>query len=143
MKYTMSNTINSTASIVAEKISDPNGAKHWTEGLQSIEQISGSFCDLGSKRKLVYRFNNKEMVMTETIVENSLPHRIKFEYESDMSTNIVELVFDGISDNQVKQTCNTELKLNGMMKYLGFLFKGMFKKQTQKYLIGFKEFAEQ
>lgn len=143
MKYTLSNTINSTLSKVAEKISDADGAKHWTEGLQSTEQISGKYCDVGSQRQMRFLHNGKEMMMTETIVEHRLPHQIKFAYDSDMSRNIVELVFEEISPNQVKQICNTELQLKGMMKYIGFLFTKMFKTQSLKFMDGFKEFVEE
>ena len=42
MKYTVSNTINKPLDEVIEKFKDPEGVKHWMEGLQRIEHISGT-----------------------------------------------------------------------------------------------------
>lgn len=142
MKYTLSNTINSTLENVAEKMSNPNGTKQWTENLQVIEQVSGEYCDVGSKRDLHFLFKNKEMIITETILEQNLPKQIKFAYDSKMGRNIVELVFKQTADNQIKQTSNTVMELKGVMKLIGFMFKPMFKKQSKKYMTAFKEYTE-
>lgn len=143
MKYTLSNTIDSSLEEVAAKIRNPEGTKQWTEDLQKIKQISGKYCDIGSKRDLHYLFKNKEMIITETILEQNLPQQIKFAYDSKMGRNIVELVFEQLSDNQVKQTSNTQMELKGMMKLFGFALKGMFKKQSKKYMTAFKKYAEE
>lgn len=143
MKYTLSNTINSPLHKVEEKISTSEGTKQWTEGLQTIEQITGKYCDIGSKRRLYYLFNNKEMIITETILEQNLPEQIKFAYDSTMGRNVVELLFEEITKGQVKQTSNTTMELKGMMKLFGFILKGMFKKQSKKYMTAFKKYAEQ
>lgn len=142
MKYSLSNTILCPLNQVSEKISNPEGTKKWTQGLQNIEQIKGKYCEVGSKRKLQYLFKNKEMIITETILEQNLPNRIKFAYDSKMGQNIVELVFQELSENQVKQTSITTMELKGIMKLLGFMFKPMFKAQSKKYMTAFKEYAE-
>lgn len=143
MKYTLSNEINGSLSHVAEKIIAPDGAKEWTEGLQNAEQIEGQFGKVGSKRNLNYLFNNKEMVITESIVEQNLPNQIKFAYDSKMGRNIVELIFEQVSENQVKQISHTTMELKGIMRWLGFALKPMFKKQSIKYMTAFKKYAEQ
>lgn len=142
MKYTLSNTINSTLPQVAGKINDPEGVKEWTEHLQKITPVSGNYSNVGSKRDLHYLFRGKEMIIQETILENNLPKQIKFSYDSQMGRNIVELCFEELSPNQVKQTSNTTMELKGAMKLFGFLFKSMFKKQSRKYMEGFKSFSE-
>lgn len=142
MKYSLSNTISSTPQHVAVKISDPEGVKEWTENLQEIRAVSGEYCDVGSKRDLHYLFRGKEMIIQETILENKLPEQIKFSYDSQMGRNIVELRFEQLSENEVKQTSSTTMELKGAMKLFGFLFKSMFKKQSRKYMEGFKKFAE-
>lgn len=142
MNYTIKNNIKASLNTVANKIADPKAAKEWTEGLESVEQIESEYCKVGSKRKLTYKFGKKEMIMTETILENDLPKSIKFAYDSSMGRNIVELVFEELSSNETQQTCHTEIQINGWMKYVSFLFGGMFKKQTQKYMEAFKSYAE-
>lgn len=142
MKYTISNRINKSLEEVAEKFGDPEGVKHWMEGLQKIDHISGTPGEVGAKSDFHYLYNNREMVITETILERNLPHQMKFAYDSSMGRNEVEILFEKLSDNEVKQTNNTVMELKGIMKIFGFLFKGMFKKQSLKYMTAFKEYVE-
>lgn len=142
MKYTLSNTINGSLNNITQKMTNPDGTKQWTEGLQTIEQISGEYCNVGSKRKLHYLFKNKELIIIETILEQNLPTQIKFAYDSEMGRNIVELIFEQLPNNRVKQTSNTTMELKGKMKLFGFIFKPVFKKQSKKYMTAFKKYVE-
>ena len=143
MKYTLSNTINKPLEEVVEKFKEPEGAKHWMEGLEKIEPLSGTPGEVGAKTNFYFLYKNKEMVIEETILEQNLPDQIKFAYQSPMGYNEVELLFEKLSDNSVKQTSNSYFALKGFMKLMGFLMKGMFKKQSMKYMTGFKNYVEQ
>jgi len=143
MKYTISNTINKPLEEVVEKFKDPEGVKHWMEGLQKIERISGEPHEVGAKSNFHFLHKNKEMQISETILEQNLPHQIKFAFQSSMGYNEVEMLFERLSDNSVKQTNNSYFELKGFMKVIGFLMKGMFKKQSLKYLTAFKNYVEQ
>lgn len=142
MKYTLSNTIHKSLDEVAEKFNDPDGMYHWMEGLQKVERVSGEPGEVGAISNLHYKFNKKEMVLRETILESNPPHQMKFLFESSMGSNEVEIVFEELSENEVKQTNHTTMHLKGIMKILGFLFVGMFKKQSMKYMVAFKEYVE-
>lgn len=82
------------------------------------------------------------MVISETILEQHLPHQMKFAYDSNMGRNVVEIRFKELSKNEVEQTSHTIMELKGAMKVIGFLFKGMFKKQSLKYMNAFKAYVE-
>ncbi len=143
MKYTLSNTINKPLEEVIEKFTEPNGAMHWMEGLQKIERLSEIPYEVGAKSIFHFLHRKKEMQIAETILEQNLPRQIKFSFTSQMGYNEVEMLFEPISDNSVKQTNNSYFELKGFMKVMGFLMKGMFKKQSLKYLTAFKNYAEQ
>ena len=142
MKYTISNTINKPLDEVVKKFKDPEGVKHWMEGLQKIERISGTPLEVGAKSEFHFLHKKKEMKISETILEQNLPHQIKFAYQSPMGYNEVEMLFEKLSDNSVRQTNNSYFELKGLMKAMGFLMKGMFKKQSLKYLNAFKSYVE-
>ena len=142
MRYTLSNAINKPLEEVIEKFRDTEGAKQWMEGLQKIEPVSGTPGEVGAETNFYFLFRKKEMKIEETILEQDLPRQIKFAYRSSMGYNEVEMLFEKISDSSVKQTNNSYFELKGFMKIMGFLMKGMFKKQTLKYLEGFKKYAE-
>ena len=142
MKYTLSNTINKPLEEVIEMFKDPEGVKHWMEGLQKIEHLSGTPGEPGAKSDFYFLHKNKEMKISETILEQNLPSQIKFAYQSQMGYNEVEMIFEKLSDTSVKQTNNSYFELKGFMKIMGFLMKGMFKKQSIKYMTAFKNYVE-
>lgn len=142
MKYTVSNTIEAPLEEVVEKFKDESGLKHWMEGLQKVERVSGTPHSVGAKSKFHFLHKGKEMVIEETILEQNLPKQIKFAYISPMGGNEVEMQFEVLSDSSVKQINNTKFELKGFMKIMGPLMKGMFKKQSMKYMSAFKEYVE-
>ncbi|MCB9352962.1 MAG: SRPBCC family protein [Lewinellaceae bacterium] len=143
MNYTLSNTIDRPLEVVMEKFKEPEGVKHWMEGLQRIEHLSGTPGQVGAKTDFYFLHKNKEMKISETILEQDLPRQIKFAYQSPMGYNEVELLFEKLSDNSVRQTNNSFFDLKGFMKIMGFLMKPMFKKQSLKYMTAFKHYVEQ
>ena len=142
MRYTLSNTINKPLEEVIEKFKDSEGAKKWMEGLQKIEPISGTPGEVGAKTNFYFIHKNKEMIIEETILEQNLPDQIKFAYHSSMGYNEVEMRFEPISDQSVRQINNSYFELKGIMKLMSFLMKGLFKKQSMKYMDGFKNYVE-
>ena len=143
MKYTLSNTINRPLEEVIEKFIEPDGAIHWMEGLQKIERLSDKPHEVGAKSNFHFLHRNKKMQITETILEQNLPDQIKFGFQSTMGYNEVEMLFERLSDDSVKQINNSYFELKGFMKVFGFLMKGMFKKQSLKYMVSFKKYVEQ
>ena len=142
MKYTLSNTISKPLEEVIEKFTDPEGVKHWMDGLQRIEHLSGTPGEVGAKSDFYFLHKKKEMKISETVLEQNMPNQIKFAYKSSMGYNEVEMLFEKLSDNSVKQTNNSFFELKGFMKVTSFLMKGMFKKQSLKYMTAFKNYVE-
>ncbi len=143
MRYTVSNIIDRPLDEVIEKFKEPEGAKHWMEGLKEIEPISGTPGEVGAKTNFHFLYKNKEMVIEETILEQDFPRQIKFAYHSSMGYNEVEMIFEPLSESSVKQINNSYFQHKGIMKVLGFLFKGFFKKQSMTYMNGFKRYVEE
>ncbi|MCB9252914.1 MAG: SRPBCC family protein [Flavobacteriales bacterium] len=143
MRYSLSNEIHKPLEEVIAKFKDPEGVKHWMEGLQTIEPVSGTPGEVGAVTNFYFLYKNKEMKIEETILEQNLPKQIKFAYRSGMGYNEVEMQFEKISENKVKQTSNNYFEFKGFMKLMSFLFAGMFKKQTLKYMTAFKKYCEE
>lgn len=143
MRYTLSNTINKPLNEVIEKFKDPNGIQHWMEGFQRLEHLSGTPGEVGATSNFYFIHKKKEMVIHETILEQNYPHQVKFAYKSAMGNNEVEMKFEELSEGSVKQINNSHFEFKGLMKIMGLLFKGMFKKQSLKYMTAFKDYVEQ
>ena len=142
MKYTVSSIIEKPLEDVMGHFRDPDCLPKWMEGLQELKHISGEPGKVGAKSELHFIHKGKEMILHETILEENLPEQIKFSYVSPMGYSEVEMQFEKVSDNSTKQINNSYFELKGMMKIMGPLMKGMFKKQSMKYLNAFKDYAE-
>lgn len=142
MKYTVSNTINAPLEKVTDKFIEPEGALEWMEGITAVRRISGTPYTTGAISEWDSNYKNREMTMSETVLESNLPDSIKFQYSSKMGLNEVEIKFEKIDEHTTRQIGNNYFEMKGFMKIIGFLFKGMFKKQSLKYMNGFKAYCE-
>jgi uncharacterized membrane protein len=143
MRYTQEIIINKPIKEVVALFDNPNNLYEWMEGLQKFEHLSGTPGEPGAKSKLLFKMGNREIEMIETITVRDLPTEFSGTYEANGVFNIQKNKFISIADNQTKHVTENEFQFKGvMMKLMGFLMPGAFKKQSYKYLKAFKTFAE-
>jgi len=144
MKYTSEITINLSREDVIKKLDNPENMKHWQEGLLGYKQLSGEPAKEGAKMELHYKVGKREMTMVETILKNNFPDEFHATYNAKGVHNIQKNSFEVIDDHTTKWISESEFQFSGfMMKLMGFLMPGVFKKQSKKYLSDFKAFAEE
>lgn len=142
LKYKNEVIIDASRDKVIEMFMDPNNIDKWQSGFISMEIISGESGEVGSKTKLLYKMGKREIEMIETITVKNLPFEFSGTYEANGVYNIVKNYFEELPDGKTKYWSDSEFQFKGFMKLIGFLFPGMFKKQSQKYLDLFKDFVE-
>ena len=142
MKYTTTIYIELPLEKVIEKFDDPSNMKHWQPGLLSFEHVSGDPGKPGAVSRLRYRMGNRDVEMTETIRLRDLPHRFDGSYEANGVLNIVRNRFEALDGSITRWTSENEFRFKGIMKLMGLLMPGAFKKQTMRYMQYFKDFAE-
>lgn len=142
MKYTVETEINLPIARVIELFDEPENLKKWQPGLIKFEHISGTPGQPGAKSRLVFKMGKGEMEMIETVTVRNLPDEFSGTYEVKNVFNIVKNRFLPISENRTKYISESEFQFKGFMKLIAFFMPGAFKKQSQKYLNLFKEFAE-
>lgn len=121
---------------------DPESLAKWQPGFVSMEHLSGNPGKAGSKSKLTYKMGKRTVEMIETITLRNLPETFQGTYEAKGVWNEVKNYFEPLNENQTRYWTENEFKLKGMMKIMGWIMPGMFKKQSQKYLDLFKEYVE-
>ena len=141
MKYTSEITIDLPRDRVIELFDDPQNLKHWQPGFQSFEPLSGSPGHPGAKSRLVYRMNNREVVLIETVTRRNLPENFDGTYDSEHATTSVHNRFTK-KGRQTLWTIETEFKFQGLIKIVAWMFRGALRKQTEQFMRLFKEFAE-
>lgn len=142
MKFSSEIEINLPVNKVIELFDDPENLKHWQPGLKSFENISGTPGQPGAKSRLLFQMGNREIEMIETVTVRNLPQEFSGTYEAQGVFNIVKNYFVPIDENRTKYISEQEFQFKGMMKIMGWLMPGMFKKQSQSFLENFKNFAE-
>lgn len=142
MKYTDEIEINQPINKVVELFDNEDNLFKWMNGLQSIEHLEGKPGEKGSTTKMLFKEGKREIEMIETILENKLPEEFTATYEAKGVYNLAKISFVSLTDSKTKYLTEQEFQLKGFMKLIGWLMPGAFKKQTNKYLKMFKEFAE-
>ncbi|HMV77886.1 MAG TPA: SRPBCC family protein [Leptospiraceae bacterium] len=142
MKYSVEIEINLPIARVIELFDNPDNLQKWQPGLLSFEHLSGTPGQPGAKSRLTFRMGRGKMIMTETVTVRNLPDEFSGTYEVKNVFNIVKNRFIALSENKTKYISESEFQFKGFMRIIAFFMPGAFKKQSQKYLQLFKEFAE-
>ncbi len=143
MRYQNSIIINLPVEKVIELFDNPDNLKHWQKGLQSFEHLSGISGQPGAKSKLIFQMGKRRVEMIETVTERNLPLVFAGYYEATGVWNAVSNSFIDNGNGTTTWKTDTEFKFtNFMMKTIGFLMPGAFKKQSQVFLQDFKTWAE-
>ena len=142
MKFNTEVIINLPRKKVVELFNNSDNLKKWQPTLLSFETIEGLPGEVGAKAKMKYKMGKKEIEMIETITENNLPYEFNATYEAKGVFNIAKNYFVEVDNNTTKYLSEQEFIFKGFMKIIGFFMPGAFKKESMKYLIQFKDFAE-
>lgn len=143
MKYTVEIEINKPIDEVVKLFNCEDNLFKWMEGLQSIEHLTGEPGAKGSTSKLIFKQGKREMEMLETVISLNLPEEFIASYEARGVYNLAKTRFLPLGDHKTKYLSEQEFQLKGLIKVFGWIMPGAFKKQTEKYLQMFKEFAEE
>ncbi len=144
MKFTCQVEIDLALSKVIPLYENVDYLKEWQSGFVSFEHLSGEAGKPGAKSKIRFKHNNREMELIETVVKNDLPEEFTAIFEHEHMVNTMTSHFESIDEHNTLFQMHFEYtKFIGFMpKLMAFLMPGMFKKQSQKWLDQFKNFAE-
>ena len=143
MKYTISITLDLPRQKVIELFDNPDNLRHWQKGFISFEHVSGTPGQEGAVSNLKYKMGKRSMELVETILKRELPNEFHGTYDTKGVHNIQENYFKEIDEQKTEWVSVTEFQFSGfMMKMMGFLMPGAFKKQSYKFMEDFKNFAE-
>lgn len=144
MKFSCSVDINAPLDRVAEAYDSIDNLQHWQDGFVSHKHLSGIPNTNGAKSELVYKIGKRDMILTETILNNDLPHVYNGLYEFKEGANTMFNKFEKLDEGRTRWTAEVEYTEmhSFMMKIIAKLFPKRFKKQTQKWMDQFKQLVE-
>lgn len=142
MQYTTEIEIALPREQVIELFDSEENLYKWQEGLKSFKHVSGEAGQPGAKSELVFQIGKRKIEMVETIVKRELPDVFSATFDAKGVHNLVENHFEDLDGERTKWVSHNEFQFKGFMKVIGFLMKGAFPKQSMKYMLDFKAFAE-
>lgn len=114
----------------------------WQPELLTFEHVSGEKGEVGAKSKMRYKMGKREVDMIETITVKDFPKEFSATYEAKGVWNEMRNYFEEIDNNTTRWRSDSHFEFSGFMKLMGIFMSGAFKKQSQKSLDRFKDFAE-
>ncbi|MEM9143822.1 MAG: SRPBCC family protein [Bacteroidota bacterium] len=143
MKYTTEIIVDLPLEEFIKKLDDPENMKHWQRGLQGYSQLSGSPGKAGAQMELRYKMGKRDMVLVETVLKNDFPHEFHATYDTKGVHNVQKNYFTDLEGTRTRWKSESDFQFSSfMMKAMGFLMPGAFKKQSRIYAEDFKAFAE-
>jgi len=143
MNYSIDITIALPRDEVIKKMDSTENMKHWQKGLVSAEHISGTPGEIGAKMQLNYKMGKRKFELIETITKSNFPEEFHATYSAKGMHNAQENFFEETEEGHTKWVSNCEFVPSGfMMRAMIFLMPAVFKKQSMKYMVDFKNFAE-
>jgi hypothetical protein len=142
VKYSNEIDIDLPREKVIEKFDNVENLKCWMHGLVAFEPLEGKPGQVGAKSRLRFRTGRREMVMVETITKRNLPDEFDGIYEADGVWNAQKNRFVDLGPGRTRWISETEFRFTGFMKIIAFLMPGAFRRQSRKFMVYFKEFAE-
>lgn len=154
MKYTISIEIALPREKVAQLLADPEQMPKWLRGLVAHEPLNGAHGHVGTRSRVVMQMGKQRFEATETITrrEPADLHRIPTETVVHFEREIVgqgmwsaareRLTEDG--PGKTLWASENEYRFSGvLMRLVGLLMPGTFRKQSLRHMEDFKAFAEQ
>jgi len=143
MKYTTKIKIDLPRETVIRKLDNADNMKHWQRGLKQYKLLSETPGEEGAQMELHYQMGKREMVLVETILKRDFPAEFHATYDTKGVHNIQRNYFNEIDANTTEWVSESEFQFASFfMKMMGFFMPGAFKKQSMKYAMDFKAFAE-
>ena len=131
INYTLEILVDVPRDKVCELFKDPDNLYFWQLGLISIEHLSGESNQPGEETRLRYLQGKRETEMIETLKVFNPPKEFTATFEAKGMWMEVENLFEEAGPNQTKWITNNKAQTSGfMMKLIGLLMPGCFKKQS-------------
>jgi hypothetical protein len=154
MKYTVSIEIAKPREEVAQLLADPANLPMWLRGLVLHEPLSGVHGQVGTKSRVVLQMGQQKFEGTETITRREPADLHGIPKESVVYFDR-EIVGEGMwsaarerlteaGPDKTLWVSENEYRFSGLlMRLVGLLMPGAFRKQSLQHMQDFKAFAEQ
>lgn len=153
MKYTVGIEVALPRETVAQLLADPAHLQKWLRGLVLHEPLNGEHGQLGTTSRVVMQMGKQKVECTETITRrepvdlHDIPEDSVVHFDREIvGEGMWNAVRDQLTVTGPQTTLwqsESEYRFSGvLMRLVGLLMPGVFRKQSQQHMQDFKAFAE-
>ncbi|MCY1071303.1 SRPBCC family protein [Nannocystis sp. RBIL2] len=153
MKFTVSIEIALPRERAAQMLADPAHLPKWLRGLVLHEPLKGAHGQLGTTSRVVLQMGKQKFECTETVTRrepvdlHDIPSGSVVHFDREIvGDGMWSAVRDRLTEAGPQTTLwesESEYRFSGlMMRMVGLLMPGVFRKQSQQHMQDFKAFAE-
>jgi hypothetical protein len=153
MKYTVSIEIAMPLEEVAQLLADPAHIPKWLRGMTLHEPLSGEHGQVGTRSRVVMEMGQQKFEATETITRRepadlrSIPKGSVVHFEREIVAegmwNAARERLTEVSPDTTLWVSENEYRFSGLlMRLVGIVMPGTFRKQSLQHMQDFKAFAE-
>lgn len=153
MRYTVSLEIDLPRERVAQLLADPEHLPKWLRGMVVHEPLNGVHGHVGTRSRVVLRTGGQEFEATETITRREpvdlqrIPAETVVHFEREVvGKGMWSSTADRLTEKGPSTTLwesENEYRFSGvLMRLVGLLMPGTFRKQSLQHMKDFKAFAE-
>lgn len=123
---------------------NPDYNSQYQDGFVKKELVKGMANQEKAISKMYYKYGNRDMILTETVVRNALPNSFEAFYHHKHMDNTMKCTFTEIAPGKTRYNYEYEYtRIDWFMpKLMAILFPGIYRKQGDKWMRQFKEFVE-
>lgn len=144
MRHKGSIKINKPIALVTQLFTDSNHLKEYQDGFVKKVLQEGQEGESGAISVMYYKYGSRDMILTETIINNNLPDSFEAFYHHKHMDNTMKCSFKELDINLTQYEYEFEYtRINWIMpKLMAILFPSMYRKQGDKWMKQFKDFVE-
>src|SRR5215203_260580 len=143
MKYKLEVLINKPRAEVWNLFCDYGNINRWQPSIIKIEPVSGKTGQLGAVSKWIYKANDREYFLTETVLSREEPDHFENAFRNEFAENSVNNKFAEQGRDQTLWVAETIYKFRTpIMSILGPFMKNRYMARSKRDMERFKEMVE-
>jgi len=144
MKYKGSIIINQPREKVVTFFLDEDNLKEYQDGFVKKELVKGISGKNETESKIYYKYGKRDLVLTETVINNNLPQSFEAFYHHKHMDNTMKCSFIEMAPQKTQYDYEFEYtRINWFLpKLMAIFFPSIYRKQGEKWMNQFKEFVE-
>ena len=121
-KYSVSVEVSRPVEEAWDVLMDESKMSEWLEGYKSMEVLEGELLTVGSKHKMIFEEDGKELSFTETVTAIEPPKEFSFDFDHDIMRSNIQITLESVGPTSTRITNRTNVMVDGFIPNIFMFF---------------------